>query len=231
MFSQSLLLLCLPVLTLAHFELNFPPSRGSNDENQATFPCGGYSQGQNRTRVSSTEVPVSVKLGHTENLFQILLAIGNDVGSSFNYELLPTIREMGPGDFCLSSIPVPSDLNITDGTNATIQVITNAHDGGGLYNCADITFTTTEPETPSSCTNGTGISATPLSANEYTFANQSSGHGDGHGSSASGSASGAASSASATATPSGSSEGNGASMMSIGWGVLGAAVLAGVALL
>lgn len=134
MFSNSLLLLCLPVLTLAHFELNFPPSRGSNDENQATFPCGGYSQTQNRTRVSSTEVPVSVKLGHTENLFQILLAIGDDVGSSFNYELLPTIREMGPGDFCLSSIPVPSNLNITDGTNATIQVITNSHDGSGLYN-------------------------------------------------------------------------------------------------
>jgi hypothetical protein len=73
-------------------------------------------------------------LGHTENLIQITLAIGNEVGSSFNYELLPTIHEMGPGDFCLPSIPVPADLNITDGTNASIQVITNSHDGSGLYN-------------------------------------------------------------------------------------------------
>ncbi|KIW15372.1 hypothetical protein PV08_05418 [Exophiala spinifera] len=235
---QSLLLLsCLPALTLAHFELNFPPSRGTDDENQATFPCGGYSQTQNRTRVSLTEVPVSVKLGHTENLFQVTLAIGDDVGSSFNYDLLPTIQEFGPGDFCLSSIPVPADLNITDGTNATIQVITNSHDGSGLYNCADITFTATDPETPSSCTNGTGISATPLSANAYTNANESSGHedGHGHGSSASGTASGSSSSssssASATAAPSGSSDNNGASMMTVGWGVLGAAVLAGVAVL
>jgi hypothetical protein len=119
---------------LAHFELVFPSSRGTDDENQASFPCGGYSQTQNRTLVPLTSIPVALNLGHTEGLIQITLAIGNEVGSSFNYELLPTIREMGPGDFCLPSLAVPSDLNITDGTNATIQVITNSHDGSGLYN-------------------------------------------------------------------------------------------------
>ncbi|KAK7894934.1 hypothetical protein LTR67_005673 [Exophiala xenobiotica] len=235
MLSRSLLLLSLPLLTLAHFELVFPSSRGTDDENQASFPCGGYSQTQNRTLVPLTSIPVALNLGHTEGLIQITLAIGNEVGSSFNYELLPTIREMGPGDFCLPSLAVPSDLNITDGTNATIQVITNSHDGSGLYNCADITFTSTEAESPSACTNGTGISATPLAANEYTYANESSSSHEGHSgsssSSASASATGSATSTAASASATGAGEGSGASMLSIGWGVLGAAVLAGVAAL
>merc|ERR1711939_447058 len=244
MLSRSLLLLSLPLLISAHFELTFPPSRGTDDKNQASFPCGGYSQSQNRTLVPLTSIPVVLDLGHTENLIQITLAIGNEVGSSFNYELLPTIHEMGPGDFCLPSIPVPADLNITDGTNASIQVITNSHDGSGLYNCADITFTSTEAESPSACTNGTGISATPLAANEYTYANESTSH-EGHSgsSSATGSATSTVSetasaastsgtaSASASASASATGEGSGASMLSIGWGLLGAAVLAGVAAL
>lgn len=135
MISQSLLaLVALPLLASAHFELSFPAPRGGDDEKQATFPCGGYEQTQNRTPVSLTSLGVAVELGHTENLFQIALAIGNDVGDSFNTILLPTIQEFGPGAFCLAAIPIPADLNITEGTNGTIQVITNSHDGSGLYN-------------------------------------------------------------------------------------------------
>ncbi|KAL2426165.1 hypothetical protein ABEF95_012207 [Exophiala dermatitidis] len=238
MIAQSVLplLLTLPLLTSAHFQLNFPRARGTDDENQASFPCGGYEQTQNRTLVSTRSFPVAVKLGHTENLVQIMLAIGDDVGSSFNYELLPTIREMGPGDFCLPDIQIPADLNITDGTNATIQVITNAHGDGGLYNCADIQFSSTTPESPSSCTNGTGISATPLSASEYKFANGSSGH---HGdsdsdssSTASGSATTTESASSASGSAAASATGNnGAAILSLGWGLLGAVVLGAVAVL
>lgn len=135
MIPRSFLALAaLPLLASAHFELSFPAPRGDDDENQATFPCGGYAQTQNRTPVSLTSLAVAVELGHTESLFQIVLALGNDVGDSFNTVLLPTIQEYGPGDFCLAAIPIPADLNITDGTNGTIQVITNSHDGSGLYN-------------------------------------------------------------------------------------------------
>ncbi|EXJ92410.1 hypothetical protein A1O3_00961 [Capronia epimyces CBS 606.96] len=245
MIPQSVLsvLLALPLLSSAHFALDFPPPRSSDDENQASFPCGGYGQTQNRTLVSPTSIPVAMNLGHTENLVQILLAIGNDVGSSFNYEILPTIHEFGPGDFCLAAVPVPADLNITDGTNATLQVITNAHSGGGLYNCADIQFSSTAAESPSSCKNGTGISATPLSGSAYTFANQSTGHhddsGSGSGSSsatatatASESANSASSSSSASASATSASDNsNGAAMLSLGWGLLGAVVLGAVAVL
>lgn len=135
MISQSLLaLLALPLLSSAHFHLHFPASRGDDDTNQATWPCGGYTQTQNRTNVSLTGFPVSVELGHTESLFQVILAIGTEAGDNFDTVILPTIQEFGPGDFCLPNVIIPADLNITDGTNASIQVITNAHSGGGLYN-------------------------------------------------------------------------------------------------
>ena len=247
---RFLALLSLPLLASAHFELHFPVSRGDNDETQASFPCGGLDTSANRTAVSLTSIPVSVELGHTENLFQIVLAIGNDVGESFNTVILPTIQEFGPGEFCLGDIPLPDGLNITEGTNGTIQVITNSHDGGGLYNvspftesskalgktnldlikCADVTFTSTSPEQPSSCTNGTGISASPLVGDAYVFANDSASHGDHGDASSSGSASGTAASATGSASPTASSDSY-ANMLSVGWGLLGAAVLGAVALL
>ena len=127
-------LFALPLLASAHFHLNFPASRGDDDTEQGTFPCGGYEQTQMRTPVALNSIPLSMELGHTENLISVFLAVGNDVGSSFNYELVPTVEEFGPGDYCWAGIAVPSDLDITDGTNATVQVITNAHSGGGLYN-------------------------------------------------------------------------------------------------
>lgn len=134
MFAKSLILSALPLLTAAHFTITYPPSRGGGEEQQEVFPCGGFSEAVNRTLVPLDAIPVSVVLGHTENLVQITLAVGNEVGEAFNTELLPTVQEYGPGDFCLPALTVPTGLNITDGTNATIQVITNSHDGSGLYN-------------------------------------------------------------------------------------------------
>jgi hypothetical protein len=133
-FARLAGLLALPLLASAHFELQFPGARSDDDTEQASFPCGGHGQTQNRTAVSLTSIPISMELGHTENIISVFLAVGNEVGSSFNIELQPTIQEFGPGEFCFPSVPIPADLNITEGTNATLQVVTNAHSGGGLYN-------------------------------------------------------------------------------------------------
>jgi hypothetical protein len=133
-FAHLAGLLALPLFASAHFHLHFPEARGDDDTDQATFPCGGYQQTQDRTSVPLGSIPISMELGHTENIISVFLAVGNEVGSSFNIELQPTIQEFGPGDFCFPAVPVPADLNITEGTNATVQVVTNAHSGGGLYN-------------------------------------------------------------------------------------------------
>lgn len=134
MYTTSSVLLALLPIASAHFALNFPAARSDDDTNQATFPCGGHDTVGERTAVSLESIPLSMELGHSENYLSVLLAIGNEPGEAFNVELWPTILEQGPGDFCWESIPLPANLSIEEGTNATIQVITNGHDGTGLYN-------------------------------------------------------------------------------------------------
>lgn len=77
-------------------------------------------------------------MGHDEAAVQVLLGLGNDPGENFNITLLPTIQEEGLGHFCLGNISASmgmmGEVNITDGTNATIQVVTNGDSNGGLYN-------------------------------------------------------------------------------------------------
>lgn len=39
----------------------------------------------------------------------------------------------GLGNFCMGQLSVPAGVNVTDGTKGTIQVVSNAHGEGGLY--------------------------------------------------------------------------------------------------
>ena len=127
----------LPLLSLAaaHFTLDYPKVRGFNEDTLPTFPCGGFDTvSSERTTVSTSGFPVSLTLGHDENAVTMLLAVGDNPGSSFNIPLTQTFRSEGLGKFCLPIVSVPTDLNITEGTLATLQVITNGDPNGGLYN-------------------------------------------------------------------------------------------------
>ena len=73
-------------------------------------------------------------MGHVKSAVQVYLGLGNDVGSNFNVTLVPIFQEQGLGEFCMSDVTMPSNLNIVDGQNATIQVVTNGDPTGGLYN-------------------------------------------------------------------------------------------------
>lgn len=58
----------------------------------------------------------------------------------------------------MTGFTLPSGLNISDGTQATIQVVTNGDPDGGLYNCADIIFSSTATNPDSSvCKNATAV--------------------------------------------------------------------------
>ena len=72
-------------------------------------------------------------MGHDESAVQILLGLGDNPGKNFNITLVPTFRQEGLGDFCLDDIPLPTDIGIMDGANATLQVVTNGDPTGGLY--------------------------------------------------------------------------------------------------
>jgi hypothetical protein len=118
----------------AHFDLNYPSARGSNEDNLGTGPCGGFdSPSSERTPVSTTSLTVDLEMGHDGKAVQFLLGLGNNPGNNFNITLVRTFRQEGLGEFCLREIPLPSDLGIMDGMNATLQVVTNGDPSGGLY--------------------------------------------------------------------------------------------------
>lgn len=155
------LLLLLP-LVRAHFELDYPEARGFDEDTIVNFPCGG----QNEVSESRTSwplngrAPIQLTMGHDEALVQVLLALGNDPGDAFNTVLVPTFQEMGLNKFCLGNVQLPADLEVEEGMNATIQVVTNGDPKGGLYNCADVTFTNealSDSQYEDRCTNSTGV--------------------------------------------------------------------------
>ncbi|KAJ9500303.1 hypothetical protein LTR99_001507 [Exophiala xenobiotica] len=234
MIPQRLLaVLSLPLLASAHFHMLYPTPRSDVDDTEATFPCGGFAVSTNRTMVSNSAFPVALEMGHDRTVVQMLLALGSNPGDNFNITLEQTFQQQGEGDFCLPTIKLPSGLNLPDGTNGTLQVVTDGEGGGGLYICADLTFTSAPmiQSLPTSCTNGTGVTASALPSN--VNANETNADGSpqsGSGSSGSSSAS-ASGSPSATASGASSSEtGNNAAVFTAGWGVIGAAVLGAVAL-
>jgi hypothetical protein len=133
----QLLLGALLPLASAHFKLNYPAARGFDEDNLGQFPCGGQNTvSSNRTKFPITGGPIQLEMEHTSARVQVFMALGNEPGDSFNIELLPTIQERGPQNFCIGAgaLTFPPGMRITEGTNATIQVITNGDPSGGLYN-------------------------------------------------------------------------------------------------
>ena len=64
---------------------------------------------------------------------EVLIAFGANPGDNYNTVLRPTLTQQGLGNFCLGMVSIPSNLNISDGSPATIQVVSNGDPDGGLY--------------------------------------------------------------------------------------------------
>jgi len=147
----------------AHFSLTFPEGRGDNDKTQAQSPCGGI----NTPSEDRTEWPITgggqlaFRAGHPEAKTAVYLSLGNNpVKKDFNITIVDVFTQVGLGEFCWNSLELPGNLTVEDGQNATIQVVQQGHDGGGLYNCADITFKD-KVASQESCSNSTGVTAKP----------------------------------------------------------------------
>ncbi|KAF3490734.1 expression library immunization antigen 1 [Arthroderma uncinatum] len=227
----TILPLLLP-LASAHFNVEAPPTRGGNEDTQPSFPCGGPTQpSSSRTKISldDPKVAIAMEMGHDQAAVQVLLGVGSNPGSNFNITVLPTFRQIGLGAFCLPEVKLTEEVlgfKPKEGMDATLQVLSNGDPTGGLYHCVDITFSSSAKYSkPDSCKNGTGIEAFPFqgdaarrNANESTpNGQQQPGRGG----------SGAGGSPTQTPTPSG----NMAPIQTAAWGVLGAAIVGGVALL
>lgn len=227
MLSQSILALALAPVALAHFNLNYPTSRGFDEDKESTYPCGGYDSVQSqRTDFPISGGPIQLKLGHQQTNIAVYLAVGDNSDSGFSTVLYPQFQVSGFGDFCLGNVSIPSSLNVTEGTKASIQVITNAHGEGGLYQCSDLNLVNTalsQSDYSTNCKNGSGISVT-----QQNISGNPNGTSTGASPSASGSAT--ASGSGAAASPSASQTGGAAQAKVASW-VLGAAGVVGLAFL
>jgi len=141
MRATTLLAALLP-LASAHFSLNYPAGRGDSDETQTTPPCGGLNTpSSNRTRWPTTGGSLSLQAGHDEANTAVYLALGNNpTKDDFTIVLKDTFLQVGLGTFCWNSLEIPRSVNVTDGQNATIQVVQQGHSGGGLYNACSLRF-------------------------------------------------------------------------------------------
>lgn len=143
MHSTVLATTLLPLLASAHFQLTYPKARGFDDDKATNFPCGGFDSVSARTSFPLTGGPIQLDLGHARTNFSVLLAVGNNPGDAFNYVLKPIFTQLGLGDACIGSggYMIPEAANVSAGTNATLQIVSNADgaDGcAGLYQVSTI---------------------------------------------------------------------------------------------
>lgn len=148
MAGAAFLLLAVAQLATAHFGLEYPTWRSNtlgsgHNYSQWTYPCAGVPgnlEGGNRTDWPLTGGSVVLDLHHPWSYVFINLGLGPNV-TNFNYTLTPQfLNATGNGTLCIPTLPLPTDLKVEDGTQASIQIVTVGDSGSGLYNCADITF-------------------------------------------------------------------------------------------
>ncbi|KAM0329249.1 hypothetical protein ACHAQA_004552 [Verticillium albo-atrum] len=191
MVAKSFLALASAGLAAAHYSVLYPEWRGDTLEDtdetgysQWTWPCGGVEYGSgNRTDWPLVNGSVALQLGHAFNYAFINIGLEDPTTgniTTFNISLTPQpLNTSGHGTLCLDTLTLPTDLDIEDGTNASIQIIKVGGSGQSMYNCADIRLTS-EAEGPAE-----GVCVTE-DAEYFVVEDQSNGttshgdHGDDH---------------------------------------------------
>ena len=138
-------------LVECHFGLTYPQWRAdslaeTNESiSQWSYPCANVQPMQNtsqeRTPWPMTGGSVSLELHHAWTYLFINLGFGAEV-TNFNVSLNPSggklINETGNGTFCWNELKVPSmdvlGLEVMDGMEASIQIVTVGDSGSALYN-------------------------------------------------------------------------------------------------
>ncbi|EGG01765.1 Hypothetical protein MELLADRAFT_38921 [Melampsora larici-populina 98AG31] len=158
MFSKALTSILMALfaahLISAHFTLDFPATRGFDEDKEASF-CGGFSVPTNssgRTKFPlSGLAPVRITSHHQKAEVTILLSVKPNPTSLSDFKtkgqsncLMSYTTIVGQGKFCfmvdvsnLASKITPAPV---EGSLATIQVLFNGGDGI-LYQCTDVVLT------------------------------------------------------------------------------------------
>ncbi|KAF8527860.1 hypothetical protein BU17DRAFT_81105 [Hysterangium stoloniferum] len=152
----------------AHFLLDYPQTRGFDEDNEVLF-CGGFSTVSSRSQfplgagiISITsehptaEISIGMSFKANPTTFADFFNATSSNGNQIPF-LTPFTTMHSQGDACF---PVnPNNLNVseaTDGANATILVQFNGPDGL-LYQCADVTLSQSfAVPNATKCDNATG---------------------------------------------------------------------------
>lgn len=145
-----------------HIVMTYPGWRGNNLHTNDSFPfgmqwmypCGGHPPTTNRTKWPITGGAVAFQpgwfQGHATAFIYINLGFGTDGPGggpkNLSFPMVPVFQLVGPsknpypGTLCLPQVPLPANVTVKPGDNATIQVIETALHGASLFSCVDITF-------------------------------------------------------------------------------------------
>lgn len=88
----------------------------------------------NRTLWPLTGGSVVLHVSHPWAITYVNLGLGGDNTTVFNISLVPNFNQTGNGTFCLPAIKLPSNVVVSNGTQASLQVIQIGETGSSLYN-------------------------------------------------------------------------------------------------
>ena len=94
----------------------------------------------NRTIWPLTGGSILLDVHHLWAFTYVNLGLGGDNTTVFNISLVEGFNQTGNGTFCLPTVTLPRSLTVTEGTNASIQVIQIGETGSSLYNVSGHTI-------------------------------------------------------------------------------------------
>ncbi|KAJ7357129.1 hypothetical protein DFH08DRAFT_475008 [Mycena albidolilacea] len=149
--STSLVFASLIALANAHFQLQFPAARGAFSEDNEPKFCDGF----DNPASSRTAFPITggfFKLNSEHASWTVGVNLSSSTNptkfADFGTTLFPFTKESGEGVSCF-----PLDLSsagLSDGQNVTIEVVFDGSDGT-LYQCADLTISTSAKVSDPAC--------------------------------------------------------------------------------
>ncbi|KAF8605009.1 hypothetical protein BDV93DRAFT_439668, partial [Ceratobasidium sp. AG-I] len=146
MMSRILTIAALAASAAAHFTLDYPLTRGFNEDNEPQF-CGGFTTPGRRSPFPLGAAGINIDSHHdTANVIALISFDANPQNitqfsnSSNGAQLTSFIKLDKQGEACIPvNIGALGIANVVNGTNATIQIQFDGGDGN-LYQCADVTL-------------------------------------------------------------------------------------------
>ncbi|KAL9715733.1 hypothetical protein Ac2012v2_000175 [Leucoagaricus gongylophorus] len=169
---SALVSLVFVALVNAHFQIAFPPPRGSFVAAEEPTFCDGFTN----VTTNRTEFPLSggfITLNSEHPHWSAAFYISNTTNpNSFNdFSQVNRFFQLdGEGSFCIPlDLAASNFTGLQNGQNITIQMLYDGGDGN-LFQCSDITLTNNTSSISSvSCTNSTDTNSTTNSTQSGTL--------------------------------------------------------------